>query len=60
MRLSNLCSEGLDAVLVSINIAVSKCGALLPAEVILGEGALALLGQHSLHARRPSPFGIEC
>ena len=35
--------QGFDAVPVSINVAMSKRGALLPAQVVLGEGALALL-----------------
>ena len=40
----------LDAAPVSIYIAETKRGALFPAEVILGEGALALLCQHCLHS----------
>ena len=31
---------------------MSKCGALLPAEIILSERAFALLCQYSLHATR--------
>ena len=37
-------SQRLDPVPVSVNVAQGQGGALLPAEVILGEGALAMLG----------------
>ena len=33
---------------------MSECGALLPAEIVFGEGALALLCQDSLHAKQSS------
>lgn len=58
MGLNQVLLEGLDAISISINVAMSKRCALLPAEIILGEGALALLCQYSLHAKRCSCFGI--
>ena len=51
MAISHWCKElqGLDTVPVSINVAKSQSGALLPAQVVLGERTFALLCQHSLH-----------
>ncbi len=49
MHESPSASQRLDAIPVSVYIAGGESGALLPAEVILGERAFAVLCQDGLH-----------